>query len=115
MKILSYGSGDADLVNVAVVAVSGDDDTAGGGALGHARDQEIIGTHYNRSFGLAELHAGLAHLCWAQTRAQDSYLRAGQCRRRHYRFNVRLAVDVFLAQQTFRDSHKVPNQRNGAR
>ena len=115
MKILRNGSGDADFVNVAVVAVGRNHNAPGSGALGHARDQEVIGTHYNRSFGLAELHAGLAHLCWAQTRAQDSYLRAGQCRRWHYRFNVRLAVDVFLAQQTFRDSHKVPNQRNGAR
>ena len=78
---------------------------AGGGAVGYAGDDEIVGADENGAFDFAEAHAGAAEFGRAQAFADDANFAAGQGKGGGNRVDMRFAVDVLFPEQAIRNAH----------
>ena len=99
MQILGDRGGDFDLMRIARGAVRRYHHGSRRRAGWNARHQKIVGADDHRALDISKAHLRPAQFVGSKALAHDANFTAGQSGAGMHRLNVRMAIDVLLAQQ----------------
>src|SRR5690242_13389428 len=97
MQVLGNGDRHFDLMRVAGVPISRDDNRTGGSSGRHASNEKFIGAYQNRAFDLAKAHLGATQFWRMQAGTSYTYFSTWQSCARMHGLNSRVTVNVFFA------------------
>src|SRR6478672_3184050 len=107
MQILGDGSGHSNLLGVARMAIRRDYDWPGRRVLGNFGHHKIIRADYHRCFYFTEADSGTPQFVRPQAAAENPHFASRQGCSRRDRLNTRLAIHVFLSQETIGQGHQM--------